>query len=618
MSRTLYHYYERELTFIRQLAQEFAKRYPAAAGRLLLEPNRSVDPHIERLIEAFALLSGRIQHKLDDEFPELTTALLGVLYPHYLAPIPSLAVVQLELDAARAQLPKGFLIERHSRLSVRPIGDHPCRYRTGYPVTLWPVEVVAARFMRPPFPRGLSPPRGTVAALRLKLACLGGLSFSALALQSLRFFLTGENESIALLYEILFNHVLQVVFFAPEELANRAPLIATPQECLAQVGFELEDGLLPYPRQSFLGYRLLSEFFAFPSKFHFLDLRGLGQVCRAGFQKTLEVVLFLNRGSAKLEQDVGAETFRLGCTPVINLFAQTAEPIRLTHARFEYPIVPDVANPDGTEVYSVDSVTSVDAVTGAQTEYHPFYSFRHGTRDEDRSAFWYASRRGSLRPNDRGTDVYLNLVDLDFDPRLPADPVLVVRTTCTNRDVPVLLRDAGERIPFDLEAAAPVAHILCVRSPTNPLRPPMRRGTYWRLISHLCLNHLSLASPADGLEALKEILRVYDFSDPELDRQTALVTQQLIEGITSLSSRRVTGRIASADGVSFCRGMEVTMEFDEEKYLGTGTFLFASVLERFLGLYTSINSFTQLIARTKQGERPFKAWPPRAAEHQLI
>jgi type VI secretion system protein ImpG len=620
MSRTLYHYYERELTFIRQLAQDFAKQYPAAAGRLLVEANRSTDPHIERLIESFALLTGRIQNKLDDEFPELTSALLGVLYPHYLAPIPSMAIVQFGLDRERAQLPEGFLIDRKSRLSVRPIGDQQCKYRTGYPVTLWPVQLAGARFMKPPFPRGLTPPRGTVAALRLQLACMGDLTFDKLELDSLRFFLTGEHETIAILYEALFNHVLQAVFFSPDNVARPSAIIIEPQDCLAQVGFELEDGLLPYPRQSFLGYRLLSEFFAFPARFLFVDLRGLKRVCRSGFQERVDVVLFFNRGSSKLEQDISADTFRLGCTPIVNVFEQTAEPIPLSHSRFEYRIIPDVASPDGMEVYSVDSVTSVDPVTSVQTEYQPFYSFRHtiGEADEEVRTFWYASRRPSLRPRDRGTEVYLSLVDLDFDPRLPSDPVLVVRTTCTNRELPVMLREAGDRIPFDLELAAPVSQVLCVHSPTNPLRPPLRRGTYWRVISHLSLNHLSLSASPDGLEAFKEILRVYDFSDPEFDKQTALVTQQLIDGITGMASRKVTGRIASPHGMSFCRGTEVRLEFDDEKYVGTGVYLFASALERFLGLYTSLNSFTQLIAKTKLGERPFKIWPPRAGAQQLI
>src|SRR6516162_7572027 len=132
MSEALYPYYERELLFIRQLAQEFAKQYPAAAGRLLLEPNRSTDPHVERLIESFALLAGRVHHKIDDEFPELTDALLGVLYPHYLAPVPSMAVVQFQLDPDRGELPNGFLIDRHSRLRTQPVNGTPCKFRTGY------------------------------------------------------------------------------------------------------------------------------------------------------------------------------------------------------------------------------------------------------------------------------------------------------------------------------------------------------------------------------------------------------------------------------------------------------------------------------------------------------
>jgi type VI secretion system protein ImpG len=623
MSRTLYDYYERELTFIRQLADEFARQYPAVASRLRLERNRSTDPHIERLIEAFALLTGRIQHKLDDDFPELTTALLGVLYPHYLAPIPSMAVVQFEVDPARARLPDGFRIGRHSRLSTNPIGDLPCKYRTGYPVTLWPIQIVGAKFTGPPFPRGITAPPHSKALLRLQLECMAGMKFSDLTLDTLRLYLTGENETIAQLYEFLFNHVLQVLFMGPETTANSSQVALSPRETLFQVGFELEDGLLPYPSQSFLGYRLLSEYFAFPEKFHFLDLGGFQKVARAGFSQRVDVLLFLNRTSAKLAQDITADVFQLGCTPAINLFEQTAEPIPLTQARYEYRVVPDVANPDGMEVYSVDDVVSVDPIVGTTTEYFPFYSFRHGMDAENTQTFWYSSRRPSLRTSDRGlkdrgTEVYLNLVDLNFDPSLPADPTLVVRTTCTNRELPSILQQAGERLMFDLEAAAPLVRIRCVRSPSNPLRPPMRRGTYWRLVSHLCLNHLSLANSVEGRESLQEILRLYDFADPEADRQTSLVTQQLIDGISAVGSRKVTGRIATPDGAGFCRGIEVAIEFDEEKYVGSGVFLFASILERFLGLYTSINAFTQLVARTKQGKGPFKTWPPRAGEQGLI
>src|SRR5437870_3345468 len=133
-------YYERELAFLRQVGAEFAGKYPKIASRLLLEANKSEDPQVERLIQGFAFLAARIHHKIDDEFPEITDALLGVLYPHYLAPIPSMSIVQFVLDATSA-LPNGFLIDRHSILHTQAIDGLACRFRTGYPVTLWPVEL---------------------------------------------------------------------------------------------------------------------------------------------------------------------------------------------------------------------------------------------------------------------------------------------------------------------------------------------------------------------------------------------------------------------------------------------------------------------------------------------
>ncbi|HTU22165.1 MAG TPA: type VI secretion system baseplate subunit TssF [Gemmataceae bacterium] len=617
MSESLYRYYERELLFIRQLAQDFARQYPAAAGRLLLEPNRSVDPHVERLIEAFALVAARVHHKIDDDFPELTDALLGILYPHYLAPIPSLAIAQFVPDAAQTPLNEGFRIERGSRLHTQPINEVPCKYRTCYPVTLWPLAVAEARLHSQPFPAGLQPPPRTAAVLRLRLECLAGAAFAELTLDRLRLFLAGEDPLLADLYELIFNHTTQVVL-RPAERGGQSAIVLSPRDCLRQVGFEPDEGLLPYPRRSFPGYRLLTELFAFPAKFHFLDLGGLRALCQPAFGSRAEIVLFLNRTIPTVEQGVEASTFLLGCTPIVNLFEQIAEPIALTQTRSEYRIVPDVAAPLGLEVYSVDGVSSSDPIQGVTTEYQPFYSFRHGVGPENQQTFWYAARRPSLHPGDRGTDVFLNLVDLGFQPSVPAEQTLVVRTTCTNRDLPVQLRQAGDRLYLELEAAAPLARLHCVRIPTAPSRPPLRRGAQWRLISHLSLNHLSITDVAEGREALQELLRLYDFSDPEAGQAAGAVNRQLIDGILSVSSRRVIGRTGSAAASGFCRGVEIAVEFDEQKYVGTGLFLFASVLERFFGLYTSLNSFSQLTAKTRQREELIKKWPPRAGDVQIL
>ena len=617
MSETLFPYYERELYFIRQLSQDFARQYPAAAGRLLLEPNRSADPHVERLIESFALLAGRIHHKLDDEFPELTDAFLNILYPHYLAPIPSMAVLQFALDPTRAQLPHGYNIDRGSRVRTHPVNNLPCRFRTVYPVTLWPVVLKSARLQPPPFPADLHVPPRTAAILRLQFECIGGLKFTDLNLDRLRFYLTGDNFLVPHLYELLFNHVFRVVYRTLDSVNVRKYAQVEHSQALFPVGFEEDEGMLPYPKRSMLGYRLLTELFTFHNKFLFFDLGGWDQVRKAGFQKQAEAVLFLNRSLGNLEQTLDESMFAQGCTPVVNLFEQASEPITLSHTKHEYRIVPNVSHPKGMEVYSVNGVTCTDTTTAQSRDFVPLYSFRHGQQHDDNDAFWYTSRRKAMQEDDRGTEVYLHLADLKLNPMTPSNSTVVVKTICSNRDYPTLLQLAGQQLFFELEAAAPLKRINCLRTPTTPLRPPTRKGRIWRLISHLSLNHLSLTDTEEGLNALREILRLYDFSDPEAGQQLAAINQQMTEGIVAMETRRVVGRVAEGISSGFCRGIEVSLEFDDQKYVGTGVYLFASVLERFLGLYASINSFSQLVGKTTQGGE-FKRWPPRAGNTPLL
>jgi len=619
-SESLYPYYQRELNFMRQMAQEFARQYPAVAGRLGIEQNIAVDPHVERLIESFALLAGRVQHKLDDEFPELTDALLGVLYPHYTNPLPSMAVVQFVLDAARGDLPDGFLIDRHSKMKTRPVQNLECRYRTAYPVTLWPVGLRSARWVRPPFPPDLQPPDKCGGALRLEFVCQSALPFTALSLTKLRFFLNGDDALVTALYEMLFNQVQQIAFRPLDSPRTREPVIMRPNQTLLPVGFDRDDGLLPYPPGSFTGYRLLTEFFAYREKFLFFDMYGWRRLQETGCQRHAEVVLYMSQAEREVERqlelNVKADTFLQGCTPIINLFEQTAEPLEITQTKHEYPIVPDVNHQFGMEVFSVEDVHSIDPATGVTTEYQPFYSFKHGGSRDKQRVFWSTSRRASPIAEDRGTDVHLHLANIDFNPRSPSVSRAIVRTLCTNRDLPHWLKRAGENVIFDLESMAPLAQLRCVHPPSITLRPPLRRGLYWRLVSHLSLNHLSLSTPEEGKAALQEILRLYDFADPQLNPDLAAVSQQVIEGVLNVKVQQVVGRTGGPTASGFCRGAEVTVEFDEQKYVGTGLYLFASVLERFLGLYVSINSFSQLVARKSKGE--LKRWSPRAGEMPLL
>jgi type VI secretion system protein ImpG len=320
----------------------------------------------------------------------------------------------------------------------------------------------------------------------------------------------------------------------------------------------------------------------------------------------MEVYFYLNNAVPDLEANVSADTFRTGCTPVVNLYRQRAEPIQLTQTEWEYPVIPDARRPLAHEVYTIDRVTALSP-EGESVEFRPFYSARHAESAAGR--FWHTTRRFA-GPGDGGTDVTLSLVDLDFRTAAPDGWGLDVETTCLNRDLPRRLPFGGDqpRLQFT-EGGALVSKITCLSPPTPTYRLAHRKGALWRLISHLSLNHLSLIEEADGVGALREVLKLYDFTD-------SAETRSMIDGVQRVSSRRVVGRTATGDGV--CRGTEVTVHLDEKRFAGSGLFLFACVLDHFLGLYCSINSFTRLVAFTDGGKRVLRRWPPRMGEKVLV
>jgi len=606
-------YYERELSFLRQMGAEFAAKYPKVAARLVLEPDKCEDPHVERLLEAFAFLAGRVHLKIDDEFPEITESLLSVMYPHYLRPIPSLSVAQFHVDPEQVTPQAGLKLERDSVLNSKPLQGVPCKFQTCYDLWFWPVEVAEAEWKTPDRLQPAIKTSDAVAAVRIELQSFGDLKFSQMSLDSLRFYLSGESNMVHTLYELLCNNCVQILVRDPTPRSKIPPVYLQP-DSLQPVGFGENEGALPYPRRSFVGYRLLQEYFCFPQKFFFMDLSGLQQVCQAGFGKRAEVILLISqfeRADRKqiLELGVSKSTFRLGCTPIVNLFRQTAEPILLDHTKYEYQVVPDVTRRRATEVFEVTEVLSANPQTQEVLRFEPLYSFRHGMGRQKVQMFWRPARRSSGYRDDEGTEVFLSLVDRSGRPVRPHVDTLMVRTICTNRDLPSRLPFGDENGDFELEGALPIKRIVALLKPTDTIRPPLAKDSLWRLTSQLSLNYLSLVS--DGREALQEILRLYNFTG-------STYSEKQIEGITALNSRRHFARVVSDDGMAFARGTHVEIELDEEGFVGGGVYLFASVLEQFLGLYVSMNSFSQLQVKTRQRKEIMRLWPPRAGRKILV
>ena len=606
-------YYERELDYLRKSAAQFAEKHPKVASRLVLEPTKCEDPHVERLLEAFAFLAARVHLKLDDEFPEITEALLSVVYPQLVRPIPSMSIVEFQLDPTKGKLTSGLKIDRNTPLYSKPINGVPCSFRTSYTTTLWPIAVTAAELRAP---SQLSPPVKSLDSpwsIRLELQCGKDVTFSSLHPDRLRFYLDGEGGLVNIIYELLFSRLNRIVVrdMTP---GSKAPPLSLPASSLQAIGFGPDEGMVPYPSSSFAGHRLLMEYFAFPEKFFFVDIAGLEAVAEAGFKDKIEIIFLLSEVEGtgrvqRLELELSKKTFRLGCTPIVNLFEQVAEPIQLNQRRVEYPVVPDVRRPYAVEIFSVDEVSGIDSSNQKITRYEPFYSLRHFARREDHSCFWLARRRPATRPNDDGTDLSLSLVDLALTTADPQATALSVRTTCTNRDLPARLPFGNQDSDFEMEGAANMKRIVALRKPTGPVRPALGKSVLWRLVSHLSLNYLSLVE--EGKEGLQEILRLYDVG------RTAY-SQNVIQSILQIKSRSTFARLVSEEGISFARGLRIDMEIDEDQFSGGGAFLFAAVLERFFGLAASLNSFTQLSVTTPQRKEGLHEWEPRSGRRLLV
>jgi type VI secretion system protein ImpG len=625
MDPRLLQYYGQELNYIRELGGEFAREFPKVAGRLGLETFECADPYVERLLEGFAFLAARVHLKIDDEFPRFTQHLLEIVYPHYLAPTPSMGIMQLSPNLNESVLAQGYEVPRGSSLrSVLGRGDQTaCEYRTAHAVTLWPLEIVRAEYT------GYVGDLGDVAlrvrpraGLRLSLRATAGLKISELALDDLTIFMRGADELPTRLYEQIFGHA-QAILARPtvRPIPWQHVIVDEP---VSPIGFEDDEALLSYGPRSFQGYRLLQEYFAFPSRYLFARLQGLGPAIRKCDEQEIELLLLTDTHAADLDGVVSAQNFALHCTPAVNLFPRRADRIHLAESAHEYHVLPDRTRPMDFEVHSVGEVVGFGTTADVTQAFHPFYAWNDATPDGEARAYYTIARQPrtlSSRQRARGarssyvgSEVFISLVDPDKGPYRPELRQLGVETLCTNRDLPLHLPLGQGRTDFTLESGAPVESIRCLAGPTPPRASHAHGEMSWRLLSHLSLNYLSLVDVADGAgqkaQALRELLSLYaDVSDPG--------TRKQIDGIRTTAAAGITRPLPVPGPTTFGRGMEITLVCDEAAFEGSGVFLLGAVLERFFAKYVSLNSFTETVLRTIQrGE--IMRWRTRAGRRKIL
>lgn len=617
--------YEEELGFMREMGSEFAEAYPKIATRLGMERLEVLDPYVERLLEGFAFLAARVQLELDLQFPSFTQNLLEIVYPHYLAPTPSMLIAHLEPDMGQSGLKEGYTLPRDTvlRSRVQDGETTPCTFRTSQDCTLWPLQIAETEYIDGRgelVAAGLGEGNQARAAIRLRLRRLGEGGMAALPLDKLTLYLSGAGGEPWQLYEALCNHAVGITGRSTD---RRADWIQPLGRDIEPRGFEPEEALLPIPGSTFEGYRLLQEYFAMPQRFFFVDLKGLRPAIRQVQGNEVDIFILLAQANPSLKASLSNESFDLFSVPAINLFPKRCDRVQVRERDIDHHVTVDRTAPLDFEIHSISSVVGIRGEGEDDVTFRPFYSADDFTAaGETHPAYYTVKRRMKQRSEKQrlkgvrtsylGSEPFLMLADRNQAPYPDEIEQLAVTAMCTNRDLPLLLSMGGGDTDFTLPDGGPVSSIRVVVSPSRP-RPSLAQGeTAWRLVSHLSLNYLSLADADRGTsaEALRELIGLYlPLGDRALEKQ--------MEGLIGVSSRPIVRRLREQVLSTAVRGLEVKLEFDETFYEGTGAYLLGAVLERFFAKYVALNSFSETVLVSQQrGE--IARWPAMSGRRRLI
>lgn len=589
----LLHYYQRELMYLKYHGKIFSRKFPKIARRLGLMEGLSKDPHVERLIESFALLTARIHQRLDDDMPEIAEAMFTIIAPQFLRTIPSTSIVAIEVAPQLSGLTGENSINRGSVLYSHPINNIQCQFRTVYPVTLLPLTLSNAQLF---FDRSDLRWR-----LRLHFDVWPGGNFRT---RCLRLYLNGPENAANIIYELLSTEVYSLKLYTTDKYSPA-------ESChISAVGFEEGEELLPYDMHCSPAHLLIQEYFCVPQKFHFLDLF-IPENYQASEKQSFDIEAvfkqtYLNSHLESLSEIINRYFFRLNCTPVVNLFYSRAEPITLSSASAEFRVITDFHNKKPSDIWNIDTVNLHCQQEGNMVDISvlPLLGLSHGTAAQDEGIFWQSFRREAVSDAREDGALFISFANRSGKPVILDGYVASLNLACTNGELPHQLKTGHPSGDFDSDIPLAGLKIIALHSPELPIYPPEKSTLRWQLISQLSLNQ-TLLSGEEGAAQLREILMLYNFRhSPDLTN--------IINTIHHIQITPIVTRLVANDPCSLARGLSISITFSQTARDYPGHYLLCCFLDRYLALYAPVNSFTRVTTCIDHDAQTQRVWPVRA------
>lgn len=566
-------YYQNELSYLRSAGKDFAEHYPKIAKRLDLSDHESNDPHMERLLESFAFLTGKLQKQIDDQFPEIATTLLNMLYKPLLLPIPSCVIVNFDIDMTRATQAVGTILPKGTDLQTTSTTGEICHFRTAHDVQFWAIELKHVSVIA----------RNDLPAYYARSMYYIKLDFASEIRDErppkLRFYLTSNALLKAKIYAAMFSNDEAVIYQKDGVFALLQPV--------NPVGCAPEDSLFYDSNMCFSGFRLLQEYFMFYDKFYGFDIELSDE--HIDFTEHFSLLIPI---SEKISDELVPGNFIMYATPAINLFSKISEPLRLDYRQVNYQLVPDYRQYSSHEIYTIEKMVEVQPADNSEIVVPEFFECNFMLKDE--GIFWTSQRKKTQKPNFAGDDVYVSFVDTNFNPANPPDRIFYAYCLCTNRYCAEQIPARGE---LQAEVAIPVKNIYCVNRPT-PQKSTIESGKIlWKLISLLSLNSLSFT--ANGIEKLKKVLNIFvELNASQLSNE--------VDAIVSFTPSFITRRFDDQAWKGFTRGMNIDLTFDGS--IPNRGLPLSLVISKFLASYTTINTFVDVTVKNTSWNRTLKTW----------
>lgn len=572
-------YYQQQLSNLRTRAAEFARAHPAIAP-LLAEA--SEDPDVERLLEGTAFLTAILQQKIDDDFPEFIHGLTEIIFPHLLRPVPSATVLAFK---PKESLLETLPVPAGTKIFSVPIDGTRCEFRTCMDIRLMPLSVIDAGSQRP----------STSEEIVFVKFQLSGTTLSQWKEDSLRFYLAGDFSQTSKMFMRLMRSLRKIIVKTPS-----GGMVILGPDRLSAPGFDCKYSLCPMPKQSFRGYSLLIDYFVFPEKFLFLELSGLSALREKGNATEFEIDFVLD--ATTVQTEARKEYFTLFATTAVNLFDHEAEPIQVNHESELYPVRPSGTNKNHYGIFTVDSVTGFPQGMVDKRVYLPFNRF--SLHDRAKTGIFQVHRTRRI-DGEAGYEVNISLSYLSKDQ--VQREILSVDITCTNGRLPEQLRVGDVCMPTS--NSPELATFRNIVTPTPYIDIMTGKKELWHLLSHVSLNLLSL----ENAESLREFLRLYTFETQRSDHRATANRKRVnaVEEFLVKPCERIVRGI-------LMRGIQINLTAADRNFASDGDlFLFGSVLDAFVSMYSSMNAFTLFELNNSQTGERFQ-WPPRIGEKPLI